>query len=202
MIICNKQTTTARRRNAANGRNPDRVRNHMWCNFNNPGSEGSFAETPPDISTDISTDIIHVKPQDTHHYTHNTGQQLPSTTTTSLNQNSQSPLQGHLPPNPCQQFRVYLRQADFRLHIPRLSRLAPHLDATAFGQHLAPRVHDHRLSVARPLRVVSADLRGCNHVRLRLDRAGAQQDLPMHLTSGDRESGRIRDDVGAETTER
>ena len=65
------------------------------------------------------------------------------------------------------------------------------------GEHLAPGIDDHRVAVAVPLGALAAALAGRDHEHLVLDRAGAQQHLPVRLAGDAREVGGHRDDARA-----
>ena len=64
-------------------------------------------------------------------------------------------------------------------------------------EHDPPRVDDHRAPAGAVARRVLADLVGGDHERLVLDRAGAEQDLPVLARGGEREGGRHEQDAGA-----
>ena len=64
-------------------------------------------------------------------------------------------------------------------------------------EHDAPRVDDHRAPAGADARRVLADLVRGDDERLALDRAGAQQDLPVVARRRERERGRDGDDLRA-----
>ena len=63
------------------------------------------------------------------------------------------------------------------------------LGVRRLGQHHAPRVDDHRPPARAVAARVLADLVGGDHERLVLDRAGAQEHLPVVARGGERERG-------------
>ena len=85
--------------------------------------------------------------------------------------------------------------ADFVLVAEIEAREGEALLIAAFGDDDAPRIDDQRVPVTAARRAVRADLRGRHHVDLVLDRARAQQDVPVILAGLERERRRHRDDA-------
>ena len=71
------------------------------------------------------------------------------------------------------------------------------LGVRRLGEHEPPRVDDHRAPAGAVAGRVLADLVGGDHERLVLDRAGAQQDLPVLARGGERERGGHGEDARA-----
>src|SRR5271170_5045637 len=69
------------------------------------------------------------------------------------------------------------------------------------GNHASPRTDDHRIAVVAVAVDVGAELSRCDHIRLVLDRAGAQQGLPMRLAGGEGERARDSDNLCAGESE-
>ena len=68
-------------------------------------------------------------------------------------------------------------------------------------EHASPWIDDHRIAVVTVAINVGAELGGCDHVRLILDRAGAEQRLPMRFAGWESECARNRDDLCAGKSE-
>ena len=64
-------------------------------------------------------------------------------------------------------------------------------------EHASPWIDDHRIAVVAVAVNVGTELRGRDHVRLVLDRAGANQRLPMRFAGRERERARNRDNLCA-----
>src|SRR5271156_2044403 len=69
------------------------------------------------------------------------------------------------------------------------------------GNHASPRIDDHRIAVVAVAVDVGAELGRRDHISLVLDRAGAQQRLPMRLAGGEGERARDRDNLCAGKSE-
>ena len=72
---------------------------------------------------------------------------------------------------------------------------------SGLAEHVAPGVHDQALAVADSPVGLLADLVGRDHVDLILDRAGAQQDVPVVLAGAEREGARDQDRARARRDE-
>ena len=113
--------------------------------------------------------------------------------------------------NPADDFGIYLRpSAERNLHsdLAQLveidfsgSNLGLVAGLAEFGQHGAPRIDDHAVTVANSLLVVSASLGGGDNVRLCLNRACPQKDPPVCSACGNGEGGGKCDDVGSEASQ-
>src|SRR5271154_4762018 len=67
--------------------------------------------------------------------------------------------------------------------------------------HASPRIDDHRIAVVAVAVDVGAELGRCDHIGLVLDRAGAEQRLPMRLAGREGERARDRDNLCASKSE-
>lgn len=103
---------------------------------------------------------------------------------------SRSSLQWHLPPNPLQLSHIQIYKPN--LPLCSLSSIPLSIHALETQRNSSPRINNHAMPIARPLLIMSTNLRRCNNPTLRLNGPRAQKRLPMCFARAYRKRARVR----------